>query len=252
MRRKIRLMLAYAAMFLFPLTFNYLSPYVSIDGAMAGLVSGSLLVFALQFLSGIFLGRAWCAWACPVAGIAEIGRSVNDRRVNIKKLAAVRYAIFGVWFVALVGAFVLAGGIRGLDPLHLTEKIVSIDEPAKFVTYYFVLIALLALTFAVGRRGACHAICWMAPFLTAGELVGRALRVPQLKIRSEAEKCVSCGLCTKSCPMSIDVETEIKSGRVKSLACIRCGACADCCPKRILRFACGEAKDNAIYGKSVY
>ena len=52
--------------------------------------------------------------------------------------------------------------------------------------------------------------------------------------------------------MSIDVETEIKSGRVKSLACIRCGACADCCPKRILRFACGEAKDNVIYGKSVY
>ena len=236
MRRKIRLMLAYAAMFLFPLTFNYLSPYVSIDGAMTGLVSGSVLVFALQFLSGVFLGRAWCAWACPVAGIAEIGRSVNDRRVNIKRLAVLRYAVFGVWFAVLVTSFVLAGGIRGLDPLHLTERIVSIDEPMKFITYYFVLLLLLVLTLAIGRRGACHAVCWMAPFLTAGELIGRALHVPQLKIRAEAEKCVDCGLCTKKCPMSIDVEAEIKSGRVKSLACIRCGECADGCPRSVLRF----------------
>ncbi len=236
MRRKVRLILAYAAMFLFPLTFNYLSPYVSIDGAMTGLVSGSVLVFALQFLSGVFLGRAWCAWACPVAGIAEIGRSVNDRRVNIKRLAVLRYAVFGVWFAVLVTSFVLAGGIRGLDPLHLTERIVSIDEPMKFITYYFVLLLLLVLTLAIGRRGACHAVCWMAPFLTAGELIGRALHVPQLKIRAEAEKCVDCGLCTKKCPMSIDVEAEIKSGRVKSLACIRCGECADGCPRSVLRF----------------
>ncbi len=236
MRRKVRLILAYAAMFLFPLTFNYLSPYVSIDGAMTGLVSGSVLVFALQFLSGVFLGRAWCAWACPVAGIAEIGRSVKDRRVNIKRLAVLRYAVFGVWFAVLVTSFVLAGGIRGLDPLHLTERIVSIDEPMKFITYYFVLLLLLVLTLAIGRRGACHAVCWMAPFLTAGELIGRALHVPQLKIRAEAEKCVDCGLCTKKCPMSIDVEAEIKSGRVKSLACIRCGECADGCPRSVLRF----------------
>lgn len=236
MRRKVRLILAYAAMFLFPLTFNYLSPYVSIDGAMTGLVSGSVLVFALQFLSGVFLGRAWCAWACPVAGIAEIGRSVNDRRVNIKRLAVLRYAVFGVWFAVLVTSFVLAGGIRGLDPLHLTERIVSIDEPMKFITYYFVLLLLLVLTLAIGRRGACHAVCWMAPFLTAGELIGRALHVPQLKIRAEAEKCVDCGLCTKKCPMSIDVEAEIKSGCVKSLACIRCGECADGCPRSVLRF----------------
>ncbi|HWQ58637.1 MAG TPA: 4Fe-4S dicluster domain-containing protein [Clostridia bacterium] len=235
-RRNIRLVLTYAAMFLFPLTFNYLSPYVSIDGAMAGLVSGSVAVFALQFLSGIFLGRAWCAWACPVAGVAEIGRSVNDRRVDIKKLAILRYSIFGVWFLALAGSFVLAGGIKGFDPLHLTESVVSIDTPLKFITYYLVLTLLVVLTFAIGRRGACHAICWMAPFMTAGELIGRALHIPQLKIRSTPKNCVSCGLCTKRCPMSIDVETEIKSGHIKSLACIRCGECADGCPKKVLRF----------------
>lgn len=234
MRRKIRLILVFSTMFLFPLTFNYLSPYVSIDGAMAGLVSGSVLVFALQFLSGIFLGRAWCAWLCPVAGISEVGACVNDRRVNIKKLAILRYAIFGVWFGILIASFVLAGGIRDVDPLHLTESVVSIDTPFKFITYYLVLIVLFVLTLAIGRRGACHAICWMAPFMTAGELLGRALHAPQLKVRAKPERCIACGLCTKKCPMSIDVAAEIQLGRVASLACIRCGACADCCPKQVL------------------
>jgi polyferredoxin len=234
MKQKVRLILVFSAMFLFPLTLNYFSPYVSIDGAMAGIVSGSVFVFALQFLSGVFLGRAWCGWLCPVAGISEVAARVNDRRVNIKRLAVIRYAVFGVWFVILIASFLLAGGVKGVDPLHLTERYISVDEPWKFVTYYFVLALLFVLTVSIGRRGACHAICWMAPFLTAGELWGHALRVPQLKVRSYPERCADCGLCTKQCPMSIDVAQEIKSGRVRSLACIRCGECADNCPKQAL------------------
>ncbi len=236
MRQKVRRLIVYAALFLFPLTFNYFSPYVSIDGAMAGIVSGSVLLFLLQFLSGVFFGRAWCGWLCPVAGLGEIGATVNDRRVSVKKLAVVRYCVFGVWFAALAGAFVLAGGIKGVDPLHLTERYVSIDEPWKFATYYAVLALLFILTVSIGRRGACHAICWMAPFLSAGEVLGRALHMPQLHIRSDPERCVDCGLCTQKCPMSIDVAQEIKTGRVRSLACARCGECADGCPAKALRF----------------
>ena len=58
MRQKIRKILLYTSLFLFPLTMNYLSPYVSIDGAFAGVLSGSLLMFLLLFLSGLFFGRA--------------------------------------------------------------------------------------------------------------------------------------------------------------------------------------------------
>lgn len=220
--------------FLFPLTFNYLSPYVSLDAAFMGLIAGSVIAFAFLFLSGIFFGRAWCAWFCPVAGLSEIGEMINNKPVNVKRLAIIRYSIFGVWFAVLIAAFVLAGGIKGFDPLHLTEHIVSIDEPFKFINYYMVLIILFVLTVAIGKRGACHSICWMAPFLTVGELVGRALHLPQLKIRSNLSACVDCGKCTKKCPMSIDVAGEIKFGGVKSLACIRCGECVDSCPKKAL------------------
>ena len=65
MRPKIRKTLLFVSLLLFPLTLNYLSPYVSIDGAMAGVLSGSALLFLLLFVSGLFLGRAWCGWVCP-------------------------------------------------------------------------------------------------------------------------------------------------------------------------------------------
>lgn len=237
MRQKVRRIIIYISLFFFPVALNYLSPYVSIDAAFVGLISGSVVVFALLFLSGIFLGRAWCAWLCPVAGLSEIGASINNKPVPVKRLAVIRYIIFAVWFAVLVTGFVLAGGIRGIDPLHLTEHIVSVDEPLKFIIYYMVLMILFVLTVAVGKRGACHTICWMAPFLTGGELLGKALHLPQLKIRSTPSGCIDCKKCTQKCPMSIDVSSEIKAGRVKSLDCIRCGECVDTCPKKVLRYS---------------
>lgn len=68
MRQKIRRLIVFISLFLFPVTLNYLSPYVSIDGALSGIVSGSVVVFLVMFISGLFLGRAWCGWVCPIAG----------------------------------------------------------------------------------------------------------------------------------------------------------------------------------------
>jgi ferredoxin-type protein NapH len=235
-RQKVRRIIIFIILLLFPVILNYLSPYVSVAGAFAGLISGSLALFLLLFVSGMFLGRAWCAWACPVAGIGEIGASVNNKPVNRKRLAVIRYSIFTVWFAFLVAGFVLAGGIRGFDPLYMTDSIVSVDAPGRYIIYYIVLAIVVGLTLAVGRRGACHAICWMSPFITGGELLGRALHLPQLKIKSRPDSCIDCGACTKQCPMSIDVQSEIKSGRVKALDCIRCGECVDRCPKDVLRY----------------
>ena len=237
MRQKIRRIIIFTSLLLFPVTLNYLSPYVSIDGAFSGLIVGSVIVFFLQFLSGLFFGRAWCAWVCPIAGLSEIAATINNRPVHPRKLAILRYSIFGVWFSILIAGFILAGGIRGVDPLHLTEHVISVDEPFKYITYYLVLFLFFALTIGIGRRGACHSICWMSPFLVAGRVVGERLRLPQLKIVSNPKACIKCGKCTTNCPMSIEVMGSVKSGSIRSLDCILCGMCVDHCPKDVLRFS---------------
>ena len=236
MRQKVRRILLYISLFLFPLTMNYLSPYVSIDGAFAGVLSGSAIMFLLLFLSGLFFGRAWCGWVCPAGGLAEVCQTVNPKTVNIKRLRIVRYSIFAVWFGVLVTGFVLAGGIKGVYPLRLTERYVSVDEPLKYIMYYLVLGLFFVLDLALGRRGACHSICWMSPFLSAGMAVGRLLHLPQMRIRAKAEQCIDCKKCNSKCPMSIDVNAAVKTGSVKSYDCILCGECVNVCPKDVLSY----------------
>lgn len=234
MRQKIRRIIVYISLLLFPLALNYMSPYVSLDGAFQGIIAGSVLLFALQFISGIFFGRIWCGWLCPISGLSELGATVNNKNVPVKTLRIIRYGIFAIWFGILITGFVLAGGIRGIDPFHLTDKIVSVDEPMKYFIYYIVLTTLFILTIAIGKRGACHTICWMAPFMAAGYQLGRKLRVPQLRVQGDYELCIRCGQCNRKCPMSIDVRSQVKGGGVILSDCILCCECVDTCPKKAI------------------
>lgn len=235
MRQKIRKTILLISLLLFPVTLNFFSPYISIDGAMNGILSGSLILFFIMFLTAVFFGRAWCGWVCPMAGLSEICLGVNEKPVNVRRLRIVRYSIFAVWAGAVAAGFLLAGGIKRAVPLYLTENGISVDMPQKYVIYYGVLALFLLVTLLVGRRGACHSFCWMAPFLTAGYRVGRLLRLPQLRVTVEREKCVSCGRCEQVCPMSIPVSRSLSAGCVRSSDCILCGACADRCGKDVLR-----------------
>ena len=237
MRQKTRRIIIYISLLLFPLTLNFFSPYVSVDGALIGVVSGSVIVFGVMLLSGLYFGRAWCAWVCPMAGLSDMAKNINDKPVNVKRLTIIRYSVFALWFSILITCFVLAGGIKGVNPLHLTENFVSVDQPLKYITYYIVLFTFGGLSVWLGRRAACHSICWMSPFLVGGYLLGRALRLPQLRIQTEPAKCINCMQCNKRCPMSIDAHREVKQGEIFSLDCILCGECVDICPKKVLKYA---------------
>ncbi len=137
-------------------------------------------MFGVLFLSGLFFERAWCGWVCPAGGVAEVARTVNPKPANAKRLRIVRYSIFAVWFGVLVTGFVLAGGIKGVDPLRLTERYISVDEPVKYI------ITTCAGAFSgpprLGRRGAGHGVA-EEPVFKRG--CGRtALHQPQMRIHA--------------------------------------------------------------------
>jgi polyferredoxin len=77
----------------------------------------------------------------------------------------------------------------------------------------------------------------MSPFLVAGAKIGRVFHLPQIRITTEAEKCICCKKCDKKCPMSISVCEEVKSNKIESFDCILCGECVDVCPKKVLKYS---------------
>jgi ferredoxin-type protein NapH len=246
MKQRFRNLILLISLLLLPATLNYLSPYVSIDGAMNGIISGSLLLFILLFIFSIFLGRAWCGWLCPMGGLAEFTLKINSKNVNIKKLRIIRYVIFSIWFSVIIIMFVFAGGIKGINPLHLTENVISVDAPMRYVIYYSVLILFLVSNILIGKRGACHSFCWISPFLTAGYNVGKMLKIPQLRVVAVPEACVNCGSCNKKCSMSIPVSSSIKDGLIKTSDCILCGECIDTCNRKALSFGVKLSSEKKI------
>ena len=239
MRQKLRRLLIFLSLFFFPVTMNYFSPYLPVDGAFKGIITASSLFFLLLLITATILGRAWCAWLFPVAGLSEICMLINKKPAAVNKLRVVRYSIFSLWFITLTGGFILAGGVKGVNLFYMTENYISIDEPFKYITYYFVLLIFFGLSIWLGRRGACHSICWMSPFLVGGLKIGKTLNLPRLKIATTPSLCTDCKKCNKVCPMSIDVNHEVKSGEIKSTDCIVCGECVDTCPEKTLKFNFG-------------
>ena len=237
MRQKVRRTLLLITFLLFPIVMNYISPYVSISGAAEGFFTISLLVFSLLFITSIILGRAWCAWVCPVAGLQEACSYINNKKVNVKKLKTIRYIIFGIWLATLVTLLILAGGFKSVNLFYFTDNGISVDMPLKYIIYYSVLLILVVLNLTIGKRGSCHAICWMAPFMTAGYHIGKALKLPQLRVHTDKTKCTNCGTCNKKCPMSIDVNSMVLKGKIDASECILCGECIDNCKAKALKMS---------------
>jgi ferredoxin-type protein NapH len=241
-RQSIRAGLLFVSFFLAPVTFYFLSPVIPTIGALSGVVTGAVLLFALQFLSALVLGRAWCGWVCPTGGLQEACFRARDRRVAGGRLNWIKFFIWVPWLGNLVFALARLGP-RRVDPFFMTThgfSAASLPGMIVYVAIFGLFIVLPAL--AIGRRAFCHYICWMAPFMITGRALGRLVRLPALHMRSDSAKCTACGTCTRVCPMSLEVQPMVARGSIHSAECINCGACADNCPNRAISLGFGPEK----------
>ena len=246
-RQAIRRTLLLLSFLAFPLTMNYFSPYLIIDGGLRGIANGSAIVFGSMFLGSMLFGRLWCGWACPAAGLQEPLLRVNNRRVG-RHADIVKWLIWVPWISLVVLAVVRAGGYSAIDPLYGTVGGISLagdaERPviAAFAVYFIVVLLFFGLALAVGRRGGCHTLCWMAPFMIAGRSVRNVAGWPSLRLVADTARCKECGTCTKECPMSIDVQARVAAGRMEDSECSLCGSCADACPNSVIRYTFSSGK----------
>lgn len=97
LRQRIRKALVIIAFLSFPITMNYLSPYVILEASAGGIVNGSLIMFGLLFVLSLFLGRAWYGWLCPGGGIQEIFEPINRKSVKGYRIDWIKWLIWIPW-----------------------------------------------------------------------------------------------------------------------------------------------------------
>jgi ferredoxin len=130
---------------------------------------------------------------------------------------------------------VLSGGIKEVNFLYQTEHGISVLSVTAYIIYYGIILSIIIPSLIGGKRTFCHYFCWMAPFTIIGSSLRKFLHIPGIGITAN-NSCISCKMCNTACPMSIDVEAELKRGLIQDTECIQCGACIDCCPKKVLRY----------------
>lgn len=244
-RQRWRRAIIFTSFLLFPITLNYFSPVLILQGAIKGVVTASAITFGLLFLSGLFFGRGFCAWVCPGAGLQEPLMAVNPKAVASPTADKIKWILWVPWMTAILTCYALAAitGPHGLrfQPLYMMPSGISVAQPMMYFPYFTVLALIVWLALAVGRRGFCHAACWMAPFLILGTRTGDALGLLRLRLDSRAEECDRCGACGKHCLMSLPVPDMAASGDTRHPECVLCGECADVCPKGVLQLGFAKA-----------
>jgi ferredoxin-type protein NapH len=248
LRQRTRKALVILTFLSFPITMNYLSPYLIIDGSANGIINGSLVMFGLMFLSSLFLGRAWCGWVCPGSGMGEIAEPINSKPVVGRKIDWVKWLIWLPWITLIILLAVRAGGYRSADLLYGTENGISLSGSAErpivfaYSIYYIVVGLFVGLAIFAGRRAACHTICWMAPFMMIGRWLRNRFGWPSLRLKADPFACADCKKCTSNCPMSLDVNAMVQKGQMENPECILCGTCVDNCSKKVIRYSFSGGK----------
>ncbi len=233
-RQRIRKLLLLVAVLLFQVKILHLfmSPVVPVIAARLGIIPGSLLVYAALFISSLFLGRAFCGWFCPGAGMQELLSLVIPRRARRAWGDRIKYAICGAWSLLLLAMALKSGSLPRVD-VHFGTQSGGIVQEIMMRTGHFIIIGVLGAVF--GAWASCRYICWIAPFLVLGRRIRDLVRLPGLRIAIQPESCSGCECCRDVCPMNVQMLSGA-SRSIRSDDCILCGNCVDTCQAQALRF----------------
>lgn len=182
-----------------------------------GVFEAATIHYAVAKIFGpLIFGRGWCGYACWTAMVLDF-LPYKVPRAPRKNLGFVRYITFALSLAFVAGLFLAhAGNI---------ERIMFLAFIIGNVLYYASGIAL-AYAFK-DNRAFCKYLCPVAVFLKPMSYFS------VFRVVCDKEKCVSCGRCSKICPMNVDV-TDNSRKRKNGTECILCLECVKECPRKAL------------------
>jgi len=197
----------------------------------------NIVIFIALIATSLLLRSAFCGWICPLGSIQDlfswIGKRIQKKNVRVRKNIqafeknnpwlktvdrVMKYFKYLVLIWAVGGAAYFGFMVfRDVDPW---SALINIAE-FSFTPGLVVLILTLLLSLVV-ERPWCRYAC---PLGAVSGLVGKAAPV---FLKRDQSACTSCGICSRACPMGINVhEPKV----IRSVDCISCLECVGACPR---------------------
>ncbi|MDN5293448.1 MAG: hypothetical protein PWQ31_753 [Eubacteriales bacterium] len=193
--------------------------------------TGTMVILLLSVVITLLFRRSFCGVLCPFGALQEflgkLGQKILGRRLIMPATIdrPLRYLKYAVLILTLTAAWVTGGlWMDPYDPYstyaHLFAGISSSVEERPVG---FILLLITVVGSFLYDRFFCKYLCPAGAFYS---LLGKLS--PTLIERNNTA-CIHCKLCSKNCPMNIDVEKETK---ITSSECINCLECVNVCPKK--------------------
>jgi len=188
-----------------------------------------LIALSVMLVLTIFLRTVFCGWICPLGTGFDLLRGV------------------GKWF----------GSLSIIKPIHRKYKrwvkrnqyvLAKIDHNARYLRYAFLLwilqaaflgivsikngdehgiISVLYLLIALGIMGLFVERSWCKYACPVGAVLGVFSKLSPTSVTRNKASCIDCKICSRVCPMNIDVANL---SRVRGIDCQTCVKCVDACP----------------------
>src|SRR5512139_2221588 len=181
---------------------------------------GLLFLLVLTIAVTVVLGRVWCGWLCPqtvIAELASFAAGLFPKRLRPSAKAVLLLPLSALVSLSLIGYFV--------PPAELARNLFR--SPVLlgfFLSQWAVIYGMVAV---LGTR-FCRTVCPYS-MLQEGVADRETISVAFDPYRAD---CLRCDLCTRVCPVGIDVR---KGNQRECIACARCiDACAGITARREL------------------
>ena len=194
------------------------------------LVIGTFVLFGTTVALALILRRSFCGQICAFGGLQEffgkIGNKLFKKRPVVpQKLDKVlRYLKYVVLAVTVAMAWITGElWITPYDPFNALGHLADFNALITSYLVGFIILVISLLGSIVYDRFFCKYLC------PAGAFYGLIGKASPYAVRVNADACIRCGKCNRSCPMNVEV-MDAKNGRVTSLECINCNECVNACP----------------------
>ncbi len=190
----------------------------------AGFIS-SKQVSDWLFPTTLLLGVLFCGWICPLGSLQDwaykLGRILKlpELRVSYGIQRYLQLSRYVFYFLLTMGiTFSMLQGTRNFSKLLKGEEL---GLAALVALIIFILCSMFI------NRPFCNYFC------TGGAKRGLWSVIRVVGIRRDTSTCINCKLCTKACPMNIDVAN---TDFVRHPNCIGCMSCLSACPKSCISY----------------
>lgn len=231
-------------------------PLGAIEAAVAAktVVPPLLVGFAIVIALVVLVGKAFCAWGCPVPLLRRVF-GLKEKKFSAQEDGIAPRDRGGAgdsrnW---VLGATVLTTAAFGFPvfclicPVGLSiATFVALWRLFQFseATLSLIVFPLILVVEILVLRKWCHKFCPLGALLSLVSRLNRTFR-PQVA----ADQCLqcsgsSCSRCAEVCPEGIDLHHPQESAPLSE--CTKCGECKASCPVGAISFPFLSKKGKAI------